>query len=42
MDTEEEHSKWSFLEVVTIVLAWVITIALLYTVLVKLRILIKH
>ena len=42
MDTKEKHSKWSFLEVTVIVLAWVITIALLYTVLVKLRILIKH
>ncbi|MEJ7678470.1 MAG: hypothetical protein WKG06_11540 [Segetibacter sp.] len=42
MKTEKEHSNWSLLDVVVIVIAWVIAIALVYIVAMKLRIIIKH
>jgi hypothetical protein len=42
MKTGKEHSHWPFFDIVVVVLAWIIAIALAYTVLVKFRLIIKH
>ncbi len=42
MKPEKKHSNWPLLDIVAVVIAWIIAIALLYTVIIKLRILIKH
>lgn len=41
MKTEKEHSHWPLLDIVAVAVAWLIAIALVYTVIIKLRI-IKH
>lgn len=42
MKTENEHSKWSPADMIAVVIAWIIAIALVYTLVIKFRIIIKH
>ncbi len=42
MKTEKEPSNWSLKDIVVIVIAWIIAIALVYIVAMKLRMIIKH
>ena len=42
MKTEKEPSHWPLLDIVVLVLAWIVAIALVYTVFVKFRLIIKH
>jgi len=42
MKTEKEDSNWTLSDIVVVVIAWLITIALVYSVSLKLRLIIKH
>ena len=42
MKTEKERPHWPLLDIVAVVLAWIIAIALMYTVVVKFRLIVKH
>ncbi len=42
MKTEKEHSNWPLLDIIVVVIAWIIAIAFVYIVAMKLRIIIKH